>query len=99
AEQRRLSVPRKEREGLDEVLSLAFDPGGRTLAAGTDEGQVLMWQHQTGELRATLAAPKPLRIMPIAFSADGRYVAGACRIKVADCHPVEVTLWDLISGG
>jgi WD40 repeat protein len=67
------------------VLSVAFSPDGRFLAAGSRYRGVQLWDHRTG---AELA--RGLRETPVAglaFSPDGSRLAGAC-------HDRTITVWD-----
>jgi WD40 repeat protein len=68
----------------DTIVSLAFAPGGSTLAAGDHRGQVRLWDLGAPRgSRGVFGAPdQPARA--IAFSADGKLVAASsqrfCRI-------------------
>jgi WD40 repeat protein len=54
--------------------SLAFAPDGRTLATGSDDGRIRIWDVATGEERMPVDAPaRPAR--RVVFAPDGREVA------------------------
>src|SRR5262249_49895403 len=55
--------------------SVAFSADGKLLAAGESEGTVVLYDAATGEKRRTLAGPKS-QVRAVAFSPDGRLVAG-----------------------
>ena len=71
------------------VTSIAFSPSGKTLAAGSDDGKILLWSV------SELARPTPLntlstgrsnRVSSLSFTADGRTLASG--------QNDAVTLWD-----
>jgi WD40 repeat protein len=69
------------------VLSLAFSPGGSTLASGSSEKTVILWDV---ERRRPLSAPMTGHsdsVRSIAFSSDGKTVASA--------SGEETILWDV----
>jgi WD40 repeat protein len=68
------------------VLSIAFAPGGTTLAAGLLDGNLLLWDPSTGTQKA-LVAQKGL-VTGLAFAPDGRTLATAGRLD-------GVKLWDV----
>jgi RNA polymerase sigma factor (sigma-70 family) len=80
------------------VFSLAFAPDGNTLASAGFRA-VKLWDAPTGEPLRTL---KPDRggIYDVAFSPDGRMVAGGTRFDGdGDRQPAELmTLWDVATG-
>jgi hypothetical protein len=58
----------------DVVISVAFDPAGRTLASGSNDYTVKLWDVATGKLLRTLEG-HTRGLEAVAFSADGRILA------------------------
>jgi WD40 repeat protein len=57
--------------------SVAFNPRDRTtLATGSRDGKVRLWNAATGELRQTFQLDDPRGAPAVAFSPDGRFLAG-----------------------
>jgi WD40 repeat protein len=74
------------------VYSIAFAPNGKTVAAGTTDGTIYMWEAATGKEIGSIAGNKSFIIRQvIAFSPDGRTLA-ACAPDGALC------LWEAFSG-
>jgi WD40 repeat protein len=69
---------------------LSFSPDGRTLAAGTWDGTVKLWDCATRQPKDILRTGC-LRVTNVAFSRDGRTLALA--------SPDSLTLWDTASDG
>ena len=69
------------------VHSVAFSVDG-TLAAGLDNGQVALWEVETGERIATLRHADRGRITSVVFSADGTGLASGSWDQV-------IKLWDV----
>src|SRR5262249_42239561 len=63
------------------VMSLAFSADGKTLATGTAEGVVKLWDAATGQERATLPTllrgERPSRVTCLLFSPDSKTLASA----------------------
>ncbi len=73
-----------------DVLSVAASADGRTVAAGTRRGDVILWDMAAREQVGVLAGHK-LAVWSVAFSPDGAAVASAS-------HDCTVKLWDVDSG-
>src|SRR5947199_974756 len=68
------------------VYSVAFDPQGETLASGSDDKTVKLWEARSGKLLRTLEG-HTTRVDRVAFSTDGRLLAS----KSAD---YTIRLWN-----
>ncbi|WP_371619218.1 trypsin-like peptidase domain-containing protein [Streptomyces sp. NBC_00454] len=73
----------------DWVNRVAFSPDGRTLATGSGDGSVRLWDVATGTMRSTL--PQTVKVGAVAFSPDGRTLA-------TDSEDNTVVLWDVATG-
>ncbi len=77
------------------VLSVAFSPDGKTLATGSWDYTVKLWDLATGRVRATLHQhPGDVWVMSVAFSPDGNTLATAGE----DSQRGVLKLWDVATG-
>lgn len=73
-------------KGEESGLDLAFSPNGQTLAIGTTQGNVYLYEPATGRERAVIKTGVPY-VNSVAFSPCGLMLASAGR----DCAPL---IWD-----
>jgi WD40 repeat protein/class 3 adenylate cyclase len=59
------------------ATSIAFSPDGRLLGAGTEDGQVVLWDARNGEPLGASIQVATGAIDPISFSPDGRLFAAS----------------------
>jgi WD40 repeat protein len=78
------------RDHIGQVLSVAFSPDGRLVAAGNAEGEVDIWNAQTGEEMFPTKHHRS-RVYGVAFSPDGSRLASASADRT-------VKIWDVASG-
>ena len=69
--------------------SLAFSPDGQTLASAGPANAVTLWTVASGQKAATLTG-SAIQINSVAFSADGKYLAGG--------GAQDITVWELPTG-
>ena len=72
------------------VYSVAFSPDGTTIASGSRDKTVRLWDVETGELRHTFTGHTD-GVYSVAFSPDGTTIASGSRDKT-------VRLWDVEIG-
>jgi WD40 repeat protein len=99
----RLSDPLTGKQGFHgtvherHVLALAFSPDGQWLATGGWDGQVLLWNVQTGERAGAVNARTP--VLGLAWQPGGTLLAGACEDRaVAVWQASELQLSGLYLG-
>jgi WD40 repeat protein len=84
------------RQGQD----IAYSPDGRLLATAhwydVDPGEVKLWDATTGDLVASLPVPvKEGGVLELAFSPDGKVLAGSVGVLSNPRPPGVVVLWDV----
>lgn len=76
------------------IINFAFSPDGETVATGSEEGTVRLWNTRTGELHATFNCGYKYRwMMRIVWSPDGRTIVIDGR--GGDVRP---QIWDAATG-
>lgn len=73
------------------VAALAFSPDGRTLATGSDDRSVALWDVRTGTRLARMPAGHTDTVRALAWSRDGRLASGG--------EDATVRLWDTRAPG
>ena len=64
------------------VTALAFAPDGSTVATGSGNGLVRLWDAKTGEVIAKLDPMGGTKVVHVGFSADGKTLSAAARKAV-----------------
>lgn len=72
------------------IIDIAFSPEGRRLAAGTREGNVILWDMESDPPCATHLGKHQSFVKDLSFSPDGSLLA-----STAPDDPLPVILWDL----
>jgi WD40 repeat protein/class 3 adenylate cyclase len=72
------------------VYAVGYSPDGKLIAAGIQEGHVLIWDTSSGELVRTLTGHTGL-VGGLAFSPDGKHLASLSLDRT-------IKLWDLTTG-
>ena len=83
----------------DSVFAVAFSPDGKTLASGSFDKAIKLWDVATGKEIRTLAGHTK-EVVSIAFSPDGKRLASAGNPFFGNAEPApgEVKTWDIDNG-
>ena len=73
------------------VISLSFSPDGRTLASGSHDNTIRLWDVATGAARGKPLAGHTDSVSSVAFSPDGKTLASGSDDKT-------IRLWDVSTG-
>jgi WD40 repeat protein len=87
---RRSPTPEEAFGGDRRVSAVGFSPDGRTLAAGLDDGALVLWDAESGEERRRLPGHEG-RVTALAFSPEGKRLLTGSLDRTA-------RLWDLTTG-
>ncbi|MDP2168261.1 MAG: caspase family protein [Thermodesulfovibrionales bacterium] len=90
-------IPLTGLKGLDrnlqghtgDVLSLSFSPDGSTLASGSEDKTVILWNVNTGDRLLTLKGHSG-DVLSVSFGPDGKTMASA--------SSSEIILWNILTG-
>ena len=70
--------------------SVAYSPDGKTLASGSFDQTIKLWDAATGKERATLKG-HTVGVLSVAYSPDGKTLASGSR-------DLTIKLWDMATG-
>jgi WD40 repeat protein len=85
-----LHIPRNRMTHEDRVLSVAYSPDGKTLASGSFDGTIKLWDVATGKERATLKGHTGW-VRSVAYSPDSKTLASGSEDET-------IKLWDVATG-
>jgi len=91
-----VEIARWKIRGWEEVRSIAFSPDDKTLAAGSADGTVQLWDVASGHHFADLSEQIVFPVYSVAFSPDGTMLASGDQGNVDYFETIK--LWDVASG-
>jgi WD40 repeat protein len=81
------------------INCLAFAPDGRTLAGSDHDGNILLWDTASGNVRTIIKQDDQRPVTSLAFSPDGKMLAGAVGHRRGRNHvPGLIVLYDADTG-
>ena len=85
-----LQIPRNRVAHDKAVSSVAYSPDGKTLASGSSDNTIKLWDVKTGKEQATLEGHTDA-VFSVAYSPDGKTLASGSVDKT-------IKLWDVATG-
>jgi WD40 repeat protein len=74
------------------IAAIAFGPGGKSFISGGHDGNVFVWDVETGEFRSLRGFEEGSHVTAVAYSPDGKSVAAASR------DGQKVCIWEAATG-
>jgi WD40 repeat protein len=85
--------------GKNPLNCIAFSSDGRTLAGADFQGQILLWDTASAEVRTIIKQEDRRRVTSLAFAPDGRTLAATVGDRPGRDHePGLIVLWDAATG-
>jgi WD40 repeat protein len=84
------SIPSTSSDRKNEVYSVSFSPDGKTLATGSSDQTIKLWDVQKGKVLHTLEGHEG-KVMSVSFSSDSKILATGSFDK-------KIKLWDVHNG-
>jgi uncharacterized protein (TIGR03067 family) len=88
-------------KGSDAIIATALSHDGKWVAAGTEHGDVHLWEAKTGTKVRTFGRSKDIGAIPVGFSKDGKWLVTSVFRWTTHGKPdlrASVLLWDVATG-
>jgi WD40 repeat protein len=85
-------------KGSDAIVGTALSHDGKWVAAGTERGEVHLWNGATGKKVRTFGRWRDLGAIPVGFSRDGKWLVTSSLTLVGTKGCWVVRVWDVVTG-